>query len=103
MKISSFAATRNYSANCKLNYAIYLLRQTMNKITTAIFTIKILWKVKYWKLRNSSAHIYFDTVIFEQLSSEKPNLEKPVQQMRVLLLIFNSNSEYNNLDAQQAI
>jgi len=57
VKILSIATTGNYSPNCKLNYAVYLIRQTMNKITTAIFTIKILWKIKYWKLRNSSTHI----------------------------------------------
>lgn len=49
------------------------------------------------------AHTRILIVIFGQLSSEKPNLEKPVQQMRVLLLFFNDNSEYNNLDALSAI
>jgi len=40
VKISSIAATENYSPNCKFNYAVYLLRKTMNKITTTVFTIK---------------------------------------------------------------
>jgi len=38
------------------------------------------------------AHIKkkFDTVIFGQLSLEKPNVGKSVQQMRVYILIFSS-------------
>lgn len=75
----------------------------MNKITTTIFTIKIQRKIKYWKLRNYSTHKNFDMVSFGQLFPEKPNARKPVQQMRVLLLFFRNNSEYNNLDALLAI
>jgi len=48
------------------------------------------------------AHKGIFTIIFRQLSPEKPNEEKPVQQIRVLLLFFN-NFEYNNLDVQLAI
>lgn len=39
-----------------------------------------------------------NTFIFGQNSSEKPNLGKPVQEMRVLLLYNNEESEYS-LDA----
>ena len=87
MKILSIATNGNYSANCKLNYAVYLLQKTMNKITIAIFTIKILRKIKFWKLRFYHTRKNFDIVIFGQLTPEKPNVGKLVQQLRVLFIM----------------
>ena len=48
---------------------------------------------KHWKpekFEHTHKDIY--TVIFGRLSLEKPNVGKPVQQMRVSLLIFSNNS-----------
>ena len=47
-------------------------------------------------VKNTSIRInHIDTVILGQLSPKKPNVGKPVQQMRVYILIFNSEKFTN--------
>lgn len=56
------------------------------------------------ELKNlEQSHTQIETMIFGKLSSEIPNVGKPVQQMRVLLLCSNRNYEYNKMDAKLEI
>ena len=60
--------------------------------TTAVITQV---NVENKTIKNTSIRInHIDTVVFGQLSSEKPNVGKLVQQMRVYILFFSNEILY---------